>query len=368
LGGSGCDILIMMVAGVEIVPRIKERIVRLSIFRRIIIGNALIIVIGAVIGTLVTRYLAIRAADISLILVFATVGIALSVVTNSLIVGAALRPLTELRQRVDAVTSAQGDVRAEEFAQADPNLYQLANAVENLIAQLNHHNRQLHKLSEQVINAQEDERRRIARSLHDDTGQSLTTLIINLERLQSKVPSEQEQLIGMLAEAHQIASRSLTGLRKIILGLRPSILDDLGLVPAIRWYARSQLEEAGIRVDVIVPEEELPLPTRTATTLFRITQEAVNNIVRHSQAEQVIISLLHEREAVILRIEDNGRGFNLNGEDQDGPSGQKWGLIGIRERVELIGGKLLIHSDMGSGTSLDVTVPLNPSDKEAHHE
>jgi len=348
-----------MAVSAGIFPRIKERILRLSIFRRIIIGNALIIVFGAVTGTLITRYLAIRAADISLILAFALGGITLSVLINSLIVRTALKPMSELRHRVDAVTNNRGEILSGEFAHSDPDLYQLAIAVENLITQCNHHNHQLRALSEQVINAQEDERKRIARSLHDDTGQSLTTLIINLERLEGKIHPQEKEYKSRLTDARQLASRSLTGLRKIIHGLRPSILDDLGLVPAIRWYARSQLEEAGIQVDVQTPEKQLPISTRASTALFRITQEAVNNILRHSQASQAVIRLTNHQDEVTLRIEDNGRGFHPDDQNPDEFAGQKWGLIGIRERAELIGGVMRIVSTSGTGACLEIRVPKN---------
>ena len=214
----------------------------LSIFQRIAIGNSIIIVIGAVAGTLITRHLAIEAADLGLIALFATIGILLSLAINSWLISRALRPLRELRQMVDEIQTVKPVDSKLLLQKSDPDICQLSAALDALVSQLEKRNRQLRALSEQVINAQEEERKRIALSLHDDTGQALSMLIINLERLENRLPDDRLELQKKLAASRQLASHALQELMKIVRDLRPTILDNLGLVPAIRWYARSNLE------------------------------------------------------------------------------------------------------------------------------
>ena len=198
----------------------------------------------------------------------------------------------------------------------------------SLITQLEASNQQLRILSEQAINAQEEERKRIARSLHDDTGQSLSTLLINLERLEKHIPADNNELVTRLSSIRQMAANSLDGLRSIIYDLRPAILDDLGLLPAIRWYARTNLEEAGIQAELNFPDELPSLPPRLTTTLFRIAQEGVNNIIRHSQARTAVITLGVGENEVYLQIKDDGHGFRscprLQGSNPHAAMGPGW--------------------------------------------
>ena len=155
-----------------------------------------------------------------------------------------------------------------------------------------------------------------------------------------------------------MAVDSLTCLRIMIYDLRPAILDDLGLIPAIRWYAQTNLENAGIQVELSFPDEFPSLSQSLTTTLFRISQEGVNNIVRHSQAKFVVITLGADENEVYLHIQDDGQGFTtipsgVNSSDKD-----HWGLVGIQERIELVGGKMSIKSAPGQGTTLSVYAPL----------
>jgi two-component system sensor histidine kinase UhpB len=234
----------------------------------------------------------------------------------------------------------------------------LARSIDSLVHQLEERNRELRALSERAINAQEDERKRIALSLHDDTGQALSMLIIHLEQLQKGLPPELSELHVRLEAAHQLAARTLIELRKIISGLRPTVLDDLGLVPAIRWYARAHLEEAGVRVEVMADEESLPLTAQLNATLFRIAQEAVNNILRHAGAGTARISLCRSGNEMRLQVEDDGRGFDLRQIQGEAIRLQRLGLLGIQERAELVGGKVTVNSIPGKGTQVLVSVPV----------
>ena len=343
---------------------LRVRLSRLSLFQRIVIGNAIIIVFGAVIGTLVTRHLAQQAADWWLITLFATGGITLSLLINFWIVGAALSPLRDLGRLARRLQSGDPPV---ELKNPDPYTTRMAKTLRSLFLQLEERNRELQALSERAINAQEEERRVIAQSLHDDTGQALSMLSIHLDRIDERIQPDQKDLKKQVADARTLAADSLTELRRILSGLRPAILDDLGLVPAIRWYARSNLEKAGIHVVVKAPSNPLELSSALTTTLFRIVQEAINNIVRHADARSATIVLQLSEGIVQLRVEDDGRGFDPGDASRDAVELHKLGLLGIRERAELLGGSVQIESTPEKGTRLQVSIPLGGTGGENPH-
>jgi len=338
-----------------LIASMRMRLSRLSLFRRIVIGNGIIIVLGAVIGTLITRHLARQAADWWLITLFAAGGITLSLLINFWIVGAALNPLRDLGRLAKRLQSGDPTV---ELKNPDPYTTRMAETLRSLFLQLEERNRELQALSERAIDAQEEERRAIAQSLHDDTGQALSMLIIHLDRIDERIRPDQKELKKQVADARDLASNSLTELRRILSGLRPAILDDLGLVPAIRWYARTNLEGIGVNVVVKAPSTPLDLSPAITTTLFRIVQEAVNNIVRHADAGSVTIVLQLNGSSVQLRVEDDGRGFDPNHASRDAVELQRLGLLGIRERAELLGGEFQIESAPEKGTRLQVSIPF----------
>jgi two-component system sensor histidine kinase UhpB len=259
---------------------------------------------------------------------------------------------------VQRYQAGQTNLDPQALANPDPDITQLAAALSSLVNQLDERNQQLRALSERAINAQEDERREIALTLHDDTGQLLSMLIINLERLEGQLPPETADLKGKLAVASNLARQSLASLRKIVYGLRPTILDDLGLVPAIRWIARTNLEEAGIHAEVIASDETEPISPQITSTLFRICQEAINNIIRHSQAQHVRIALNQQNCEIHLQVEDDGIGFDVAQASGQAISLQRLGLLGIQERAQLVGGRVNLESTPGRGTRLAVFVPM----------
>lgn len=337
---------------------LRQRFIRLSIYKQIVIGNSIIIFAGAIIGTLLTRHLTGIAADVWLILLFASIGTAFTILINGWVIKSALLPLAQLSRMVDQMHIENTQFENHPLRDSDPDISALANGLQSLVLQLEERNTQLQALSGRAINAQEEERKRIARSLHDDTGQALSMLIINLERLEKNLPKDNGDLLPSLVSLRELATTTLEDLRMTIYGLRPTVLDDLGLVPAIRWYARTNLEEAGIRVEVTAPEDTPTLSPEMTTTLFRITQEAVNNIIKHSNAYSVNISLTLKDNQIYLYIEDDGHGFNVTQASEEAFTLQHWGLVGIRERAELMGGEVTITSKRNEGTHLNVSMPL----------
>jgi signal transduction histidine kinase len=210
-------------------------------------------------------------------------------------------------------------------------------------------------LVRRLLSAGEEERRRIARELHDEIAQLLTVVQLSLERVSEEARDDRER--REVGRARELLTKTQAEIHRVIYDLRPSLLDDLGLPAAVRSYAANHLEHRGIEVSLQV-EEEMRLPADVEITTFRIYQEIVTNILRHARAESVSIELYtteghgNEPRRLVLAVEDDGVGFS--------PAAQRdsTGLVGMRERAALVGGTLEIDSDPGSGASVRVTIPL----------
>ncbi|MEW6568730.1 MAG: histidine kinase [Chloroflexota bacterium] len=186
---------------------LRHRLLRLPIFNRVLLGNSLVIIAGAIGGTLVTRQLA-RQQELWLIALFASLGILLSLVVNYWIIRSALRPLRELCPMVEPVQAGRGAASLPPIHDADPDTQRLAAAIQSMLTRLEVHTRQLHALSQRAINAQEDERKRIAQDLHDDTAQALSTLIISPDRLEASLPAQSGGLLAQLHAARELTTRA----------------------------------------------------------------------------------------------------------------------------------------------------------------
>jgi signal transduction histidine kinase len=212
--------------------------------------------------------------------------------------------------------------------------------------------RSLAELYGKVVGAQEEERRRLARELHDETSQSLAVLVMGID---SALAAVKNGLTPRLDEVKALAVRTIEEVHRMVLDLRPSVLDDLGLVSAVRWYAERHLQARGIAVRCEFGEVPSLRP-EVETALFRICQEAMSNIARHAEADSVLVQVGVEAGALTVEIEDDGRGFDAG---RAGASERRpFGLLGIRERVELIGGTVQIDSAPGKGTRVRVRLPL----------
>jgi signal transduction histidine kinase len=209
------------------------------------------------------------------------------------------------------------------------------------------------QLLRKVIHAQEDERKRIARELHDETTQSLAVLAMGLDAAQDAIHSGKPP---RLDEVKAVAVRTLEDVHRIILDLRPSVLDDLGLLSAVRWYGDRILAPRGVAVRCEFGE--LPrLPPEMETALFRMCQETLSNVARHAQATAVLVQVGADGGDVLIDIEDDGKGFDA--EEVARREGRRpWGLLGIRERAEILGGTALVDSSPGSGTHVTIRIPL----------
>lgn len=213
------------------------------------------------------------------------------------------------------------------------------------------------ELLARVIGAQEDERQRIARELHDGLGQSLNALVLGLNTVSTVLSQAPDTAPELLERLRVSASETVKDLQEVIYDLRPALLDDLGLCRALSWYTRERLGDRGVQVSLDVPED-LRLAPEVETVLFRIAQEAVTNVIKHAFAENVEIVLGVEATRVRLGIEDDGVGFDPRPALAADGDRAGWGLLGIQERVTILGGDLLVESRPGSGTRLEVVLPL----------
>jgi signal transduction histidine kinase len=220
------------------------------------------------------------------------------------------------------------------------------------------------ELFRRVVGAQEAERQRIARELHDETGQTLTAIGLGLRGAATMLHQDVEKAAQHLRELEALAARSLDELQRVIADLRPSHLDDLGLAAALRWYAEEVESRASLEVDVEVTGEVQDIPSAVSTALFRVAQEALTNAVRHSGADFVLVVLEFLPSTVRLRVEDNGRGFDPAA--LENPARPSWGLMGIEERAHLLGGTMEVRSTPGEGTAIEVVVPYSSEPEVAN--
>jgi two-component system sensor histidine kinase UhpB len=343
--------------------RVRHLLSTLPTLSKILIGNSLVIAAGAILGTILTKRF-VEQSNFALATIFVAAGITASIVVNYFVLRTALRPVTLLRTTVDQVARGQPGARADTAHITDPDLARLALAINNMLNRLDadarlsdESRRQLRALSAQVIGAQEEERKRIARELHDETAQALATLDLNLERIQSVL--DDPTACERLAASRQLLQQTMDGLRKLVYELRPTMLDDLGLIPAIRWYARTRLGTAGVQVHVEPTECRDRFVPTLETALFRIAQEGINNIAQHAEAHNAWVRLNCLDRQVTLTVEDDGRGFDVD--KMVGPGGDEGhlGLFGIQERVFLLGGTFSVDSTLESGTRLTITVPVD---------
>jgi two-component system, NarL family, sensor histidine kinase DevS len=202
-----------------------------------------------------------------------------------------------------------------------------------------------------VVQAQELERERLARELHDETGQALTSILLGLKPLEQSASSEENR--AAVAALRELVVSTLQDVRRLAVELRPSALDDFGLATAVERLAGTFREHTGLRVDFEAQLGEDRLPNEVETTLYRIVQEALANVVKHADASRVSILLTRKNRSIAAVVEDDGRGF-----DQDSTGDDVLGLVGMRERVGLVGGRLRIETAEGAGTTIAAEVPI----------
>jgi signal transduction histidine kinase len=227
----------------------------------------------------------------------------------------------------------------------------LAGQRKRAAARLRDYAERLHALSRRLLDLQEKERAFLAHELRDQLGHDLSGILANL---QSAKKSCGLAALPCLAESIDLVQKTIRQTRGLALDLRPSLLDDMGLVAALQWYVARQAVRARFVVDWVLPASELHLPPEVEITCFRVVQEAVTNVVRHARASRVWVAFQQNAGGVQLIVQDDGVGFDVAGARQRAARGESFGLLGMRERVELLGGQFAITSERGRGTTITV--------------
>jgi two-component system sensor histidine kinase UhpB len=337
-----------------------RRLLGLPIFYKVLIANSVIVVGGAVVGTTLTLLSTGNTEHLpELVALFATTGTLLSVVINWVVLRAAFQPIAALAETADQVRQGNFHVRAPAVPFSDPDLDALTATFNAMLDTVVMYQNRLRELSLRVLSAQEEERRRIARELHDDTAQSLTAQLVWLKTLEDRGGVANQHA---LAELIRQTAAALESIRNIAQELRPPVLDDLGLPAAIEGLAAQQRQRFGLPVAVTVRGPRRRLDPALELALYRIAQEALTNVAKHAQANQAQLLLSFDDQAVVLEIRDDGRGFDTT---QPLPRGSGLGLFSMRERAQLVGAELSLVSRPGQGTLVRVTGPLMPSDGAA---
>ncbi len=326
----------------------------LSLFSKVLIANSLIVVVGAIAGTTLTLLSTGNTEHLpELVALFAVSGTLLSVLINWIVLRAALRPIDVLEATANEVRRGNVHVRAPAVPFSDPDLDNLTATFNAMLDTLVGYQERLRELSQRVLTAQEEERRRIARELHDDPAQSLTALLVLLKMLHDRQAISDS---AVLRELIDLTSGTLETIRAIAQELRPPALDDLGLPAALEGLAAQYRQRFGLLVQVMVRGQRQRLAPETELAFYRIAQEALTNVAKHANARHAKIELTFGERMAVLRVQDDGRGF-----DPREALGRGLGLFGMHERAQLVHGTLEIQSVPGGGTSVEVRVPVEPT-------
>lgn len=208
-----------------------------------------------------------------------------------------------------------------------------------------------------VIKAQEEERRRVAREIHDGPAQTLANIVLRLEIAERLLELDPSRVKAELKDLKNLVRANLQDIRRIIFDLRPMALDDLGIVPAISKYLGNFQENYGIKCELIIEGRERRLLPAMEVALFRLVQEGMTNVAKHAHSSKVDISLIYREDWTIAKIRDYGKGFDTKSA-MNSP-GEHFGLVGMRERVEMFSGLFSIHSTIGKGTLIELSIPSN---------
>jgi len=279
---------------------------------------------------------------------------------STFVIGIALNQLVinKLQHFVEAASLfGRGDFKRTISFKSDDEIKRLADSFNLMAKTLTEKMRVEREYLSQIIEAQENERRRISRELHDEIGQALTAIKFNLDMMDKELPQTLLTVRGRLGDAKSLSNQTLTAMRQLSMDLRPTMLDELGLIPTLRWYIQNFSNRLNIDSQFQAIGFEEKLPPQIETAFYRIVQEALNNISKHAGANRVEIFFEHRDSTICASITDNGRGFDLDRVYHPASPGRGFGIIGMQERVSLLGGKMDIQSSPGRGTRIHIKVP-----------
>ncbi len=329
-------------------PRWVAALLRVPLIGKIAGANALIVTAAV----LVSHFSGMVGQDSRLwLLLLASLGLGL--IVNAILVLIALRPLKDLEHTARSVWQGELDARVPASPVADAGIQRVGNTLNVLLDGLMADRVKLRTLANQIIRTGDQERASIARELHDSTAQSLAALLLELSVLASE--NTEPLLDARITRIRTIVSDVLDEVRLVAHTVHPRVLDDLGLAAALQLLARETQERSGVTVTCAGPANLRSMDPASASTLYRVSQEAVGNAIRHAQATRVSIGIAQRNETVELEVIDDGIGFNTVDAERQRPG---MGLFTMRERAALVGGRLTLQSVPGSGTRVLVAVPM----------
>jgi two-component system sensor histidine kinase UhpB len=331
-------------------PRIKQ-VLALPLLYKVLFANSIVILLGASLGT----YLATRLQDKSGPIVlgaFVICGLIVSVVINFMLLKLALSPLTRLRETMRQVQAGDLTLKAPVTGR-DADADQLALTFNTMIEAIDELSK---SRASQILNAQEQERKRIARELHDETSQVLTSLLISLALLEESVSTDEAR--QRIADTRSLAHQTLRAVRNLSIDLRPSALDDLGLLPALRWYMKEYQQKCGIEVEFLAQGLKDRLPAEIETAVYRIVQESLTNTAKHAHAQRVWVNVSEQGAQIRAHVRDDGVGFDAQAMLKRPWQDRGLGLAGMVERAALLDGTIDIRSRPGEGATIEVAIPI----------
>ena len=335
-------------------PSLAERALRVPLLGKLA-GANLIIVVAALLAVMAERRSILPGTAVPIL----GIALGLSLVVNLALVYVALRPLADLESAAARVSGGDLEARVTPSVLADRDMARVGTTLNTLLDRLTEDRERVRRLAAQVISAQDEERARVARELHDSTAQMLAALMLQLgvAAKESTSPALDER-IAMLRD---MAAEALEEVRNLSHTIHPRVLDDLGLAAALEWLARQTREQDALDVEVFADDGQA-IPKLPASVLYRIAQESLRNAVRHAKARRVELWLRRGPGTATLEVVDDGTGFEVKRAEERRPG---MGLFSMRERVGLVNGTLALVSAPGRGTRVVATVPLTEmSEKE----
>lgn len=337
----------------------QEKLLRMPLRSKVLIANAAIVLIGATFGTWITFNVASRGEGdemFFLAIAFAVAGGVLSIIVNRFVVDRALKPLDDIVATAEHVRAGDLTARTGVDPLRDRELEQIVVSFNGALDRVQSDGARIKELVNRVIAAQEDERKRIARELHDDTSQVLFAQLLRVSAMKNsdnpEVREFAESLETMLAE-------SMEAVRRLGHELRPPSLDDLGLPEATEALVQRMADRSYVDIEYEYNGSRNRLEQEVELVLYRVAQEALTNMWKHAHATKARVVLTTNEDGAELIVEDNGRGFNPDAKNPSDGRGLGLGIFGMQERVDLVGGILEVAGNRDPGTRVRAWIPVN---------
>lgn len=312
-------------------------------------GANLLVVLAAFVGVAAERRLHLSGSAEWIL----GVALAVSLSVNLVLVYIALRPLSDLEAAAERVSAGDMQARVPPSILADRDITRIGSTLNELLDRLTEDRARVRRLAAQVISAQDEERARVARELHDSTAQILTAVMLQLGVAARE--STSGPLDARIATLRELTAEALEEVRSMAHTMHPRILDDLGLVAALEWLARQTGLQEALDVQLVADAGATVIPAPLASVLYRVAQEALRNVVRHAGATHANVVLRSDDRVATLEISDDGCGFDVRRAEERRPG---MGMFSMRERVALVNGELRVQSAAGKGTRVVASVPL----------